>query len=274
MGICGIYQIQNIINQKRYIGSSVNVMKRTRTHRYYLNMGKSPNIHLQAAWLKYGKYNFTFSCVEKTEKENLIQKENFWIDKFCTRDRINGYNAMIAARNFPRRKNFHVSEETKKKQSIAMKKRVANGFSPMLGKHHSEETKRKLRIANKGHVSWVKGKHLTNDHKQKLRILHLGVPLSAIHKQKLRYAHLGKHHTKEHTEKIRQALKGRKRPPYSEEWKQNMSIARKGKPAWNKGKVGCFSQETREKMRLSHLGKNRGQSNPNSKINRIKRGIL
>lgn len=48
----------------------------------------------------------------------------------------------------------------------------------------------------------------------------------------------------------------KKRPPFSEEWKRNMSLARKGKIPWNKGKRGLqkHSEETRKKMSLAHKG--------------------
>lgn len=63
-------------------------------------------------------------------------------------------------------------------------------------------------------------------------------------------------HTAETKRKISTALKGKSK---SNQHIKNMSKSLKGKPAWNKGKTGVqtHSDETKEKMRLSHLGKKR-----------------
>lgn len=42
---------------------------------------------------------------------------------------------------------------------------------------------------------------------------------------------------------------------FSPEVIEKMSKSLLGKPAWNKGKKGCFSEETREKMRSAKIGK-------------------
>lgn len=42
--------------------------------------------------------------------------------------------------------------------------------------------------------------------------------------------------------------KGKKRKPFSDEWKRKISEAKKGTPAWNKGKTGIYSEETRKKI--------------------------
>ena len=47
--------------------------------------------------------------------------------------------------------------------------------------------------------------------------------------------------------------KGKKREPFSKEWKRKLSEAHKGKSAWNKGKH--HSEETRKRMVESHKGK-------------------
>ena len=55
---CGIYRILNTINNKFYIGSSVNLRKRLYEHRRLLRLGKHENYHLQNAFTKYGEENF------------------------------------------------------------------------------------------------------------------------------------------------------------------------------------------------------------------------
>lgn len=43
--------------------------------------------------------------------------------------------------------------------------------------------------------------------------------------------------------------KGKKRPPFSQEWKNKISEGQKGRIPWNKNKKGIYSEEYREKIR-------------------------
>lgn len=47
----------------------------------------------------------------------------------------------------------------------------------------------------------------------------------------------------------------RKRPPRSKEWSEKISLAKKGKATWNKGKSGILSKETLEKMSVAQKGR-------------------
>jgi group I intron endonuclease len=55
---CGLYQIVNLIDGKRYIGSSCELKKRLKTHIKQLNSNKHHCIHLQRAYNKYGQKEF------------------------------------------------------------------------------------------------------------------------------------------------------------------------------------------------------------------------
>lgn len=81
--IMGVYCIQNAINNKRYIGSSVNVLVRLEKHRSLLRSNKHENLYLQNAWNKYGEDNFICYLLEAYDtdvKEYLTKKEQSWID--------------------------------------------------------------------------------------------------------------------------------------------------------------------------------------------------
>jgi len=58
VGSAGVYQIRNLQNDKRYIGSSVNLNKRWREHRSALNNNNHWNRHLQRSWNRHGSENF------------------------------------------------------------------------------------------------------------------------------------------------------------------------------------------------------------------------
>ena len=98
--MCGIYCIRNIINQKVYIGKSVNIRQRIWNHISNLNSKnkKSENQHLINAWWKYGKDNFEYFVLEIIDKnqeniENIFKdKELFWMDYYNSYNRDKGYN--------------------------------------------------------------------------------------------------------------------------------------------------------------------------------------
>lgn len=76
----GIYKIINIVNNKFYVGSAVDLKRRKTRHFSELRNGKHNNHHLQAAWQKYGKQAFIFVVVEELPAEaDLLAAENVWL---------------------------------------------------------------------------------------------------------------------------------------------------------------------------------------------------
>lgn len=96
--IIGIYKIENLINNKIYIGQSVDIRERLYKHIWNSISSKDSryNSPLYSAIRKYGKENFDFSILEILDiekdksKERLNEREIYFIDKFNSyRD---GYN--------------------------------------------------------------------------------------------------------------------------------------------------------------------------------------
>lgn len=84
----GIYCIKNNINQKSYVGKSINIESRWQQHIYSSKNGSQYPIH--RALQKYGANNFSFSVLEECEISELDDKEIEWISKLNTYN--NGYN--------------------------------------------------------------------------------------------------------------------------------------------------------------------------------------
>ena len=89
----GVYKITNTIDNKIYVGSSVNIDKRFNTHKNDLSNNTHHNSKLQRAWNKYGEDNFKFeiTClvddiviariVEQNLINDLVKNESYNLSK-------------------------------------------------------------------------------------------------------------------------------------------------------------------------------------------------
>ena len=103
----GVYQIFNQYTNKRYIGSSINIERRLKEHRYGLKTNRHHNIHLQNAWNKYQEF-LVFEPLEYCNADNILKLEQEWIDYYKAYDRQFGYNIDRYADHT----NNHLSEES------------------------------------------------------------------------------------------------------------------------------------------------------------------
>lgn len=78
----GIYKITNIENQMCYIGQSVDLKERLKTHiKAGLGIGGSNNA-LYTSMRKNRVENFTYEILEYCERSALNEREKFWIDYY------------------------------------------------------------------------------------------------------------------------------------------------------------------------------------------------
>ena len=112
----GIYAIKNIVNEKMYIGQSINIEMRHKRHKSLLKNNKHFNRHLQNSYNKYGKEKFEYLVLEKCNKDELSTKEEELFLKY---------------KNSIYNKNLEVNVEYK-------------------GKKHPDEIKEKMRLAKLG----------------------------------------------------------------------------------------------------------------------------
>lgn len=166
----GIYKITNIINNKIYIGSSVNIKRRKKYHLAELKNNKHGNIHLQRAFNKYGENVFKFDTIEYCTKDNLRKKEQCYINKLNPE-----YNILkIVGSSYGRT----INEELRQKLRDNM---INNKYA--LGYKHTEETKEKLSISHLGMQNSLGHKH-TKMTLDKMRNAKLGKKQSLAHKEK------------------------------------------------------------------------------------------
>jgi len=188
----GIYQVENQVNRKRYIGSALDLVRRWREHRRDLSRGTHHNRHLQRAWDKYGGEAFEFSVLEEVkDPDRLLLREQHFLDTLSPE-----YNILpIAGSNLgwvraPR------SEETRRKISEALK----GERHPNYGKPCSEETRRK--ISNS-----LRGRSHSEERRRRESEAHRGKTHSTGTRREMSESRRGKTHSVETRRKISESHK-------------------------------------------------------------------
>lgn len=151
----GIYCIRNQKNNNLYIGSSINITKRWNSHLCELRKNIHHCNYLQRSFNKYGESTFIFNIIEECSIEELLIREQYFIDLLNPR-----YNICKIAGNSIGIKR---SNETKLKLSSSHKGQKAwNKGIPA-----TEEQKRNASILRKGKISGVKDKKWSEEAKKK-----------------------------------------------------------------------------------------------------------
>ena len=76
----GIYIIRNIVNNKVYIGQSIDIERRWKEHkRKYQYENERKNSYLYNAIYKYGIESFSFDILEECDKDKLNEREIYYI---------------------------------------------------------------------------------------------------------------------------------------------------------------------------------------------------
>ena len=169
---CGVYKISSLADDKIYIGSSSNIDLRKNNHFVKLRIGTHTNKILQNFFNKYGEEKLKFEVIEFCEEENLLKREQYYLDLLKPKFNI----LKIAGRST----GYKHTEETKSKNSsahIGNKSRLGKINSEetkdkikksLTGKNHTEETKKLMSLSHKGNKSNT-GRFLTDEHKENIR---------------------------------------------------------------------------------------------------------
>lgn len=135
-----IYRWVNRINSNTYVGSGLNLSKRIGD--YYKESELIRNTRpIQAALLKYGFENFNLEILEYCDPDNLIQREQHYLDLLSPE-----YNILTKAYSLQGYK--HTAENIEKFKLKKISDEHKNLLSLIhTGKEVSQETKDKLAIA-------------------------------------------------------------------------------------------------------------------------------
>lgn len=116
----GIYLIENIINNKKYVGQSKNIYARWSGHRCD---SKVRDLPLYNAMRKYGLENFKFSILEECEINELADREDYWIAYYNSYV-PNGYNINQA--------ETHWTNRTVPQRVLDIMEEIENGTDKLI----------------------------------------------------------------------------------------------------------------------------------------------
>ncbi len=228
-----VYVIHNNLSGKRYVGKTINVRTRWKSHRQDSRRAQ-PLSCIGRALKKYGLTNFTFTILEICETEEAAyDRERYWIAFYASDQKEFGYNLESGGHG-----GKVVSNDTRAKLSAASKgrpkpphviaalhsleSRAAAGRA-LRGRTHTTETRLKIAGAHQGRSKSAEAVRKSADG-------HRGRNLSSEHRLKLSQAGKGRPKTTEHREKIGASQRGQKRGPLSAEHREKVSLALKGRP--------------------------------------------
>jgi group I intron endonuclease len=194
----GIYLIRNTVNGKVYIGQTRCLETRWRIHRNQLLGNKHFNKHLQASWNKYNGA-FEFEIVLYCSRQELNEMEIALIEL------SESFNAKIGFNKTKGGEHFELTEEGKR--NIGNSKRgipLSEEHKAKIGRFHkgkvvSEDTRKKLSASGLGRVGANLGKCLSEETKRKMAEAKLGKkrpPFTEEHKQKISMKMLGRKYPK------------------------------------------------------------------------------
>jgi len=160
-----IYKIRNLVNDKFYVGSTVDARVRFQAHRRKLRAGKHQSPHMQAAWDKYGEECFIFEVVEHVgTPELLLSAEQVWLDEHVGNPYCYNWATDASA---PMRGKKHTKEALEKTALNRTPPRGENHYR--YGKEVSDEIKKKIGDTQRG-VKKPEGRRVSPEGIIKLKV--------------------------------------------------------------------------------------------------------
>ena len=219
----GIYEIVNLVNGKRYIGSSVDLRRRENQHFANLERGTHHNKILQAAWRKYGSESFRFSVIEYCCPDLLIDAEQSALDRFKPEYNLAPNAGNLLGFKFPEDALLKIRGRKRSPESIA------KGASAHRGMKRAPAARENMARAARGR----KRRERSQDHRENLSKALKGKSKSPEHMARFQEGRRRQVFTSERRAAVSISLKlayklglrSRERPP---EYREKIAASLKG----------------------------------------------
>jgi group I intron endonuclease len=192
-----IYKITNNINNKIYVGKTEKTLEeRWKKHLFCVN--HHINRYLYDAINCYGINNFSIEKIDETEdNEELNEKEKYWIKKYNSTKKENGYNMQDGGIGG--------------KQPEEIIKKIADKKRGVSWGHHSDIAKKNIGLAHIGGNNSSKRPEVREKIRNTLLKKHLlgELKINIPNLKGENHPMFGKHHTKEARIKISKAREGK-----------------------------------------------------------------
>ena len=177
-----IYRITSKKTKKIYIGSATNLTKRKRFHLWQLKKQVHPNRHLQSHYKKYGEKDLIFDILEYVNINELIIKEQFYLDLYTPDFNICKFaNSTLGVPCSEEKKEILRKIHTGRKATPAAIE--ANRLGQLKRLPPTLETRLKLSLNNKGKIRTKEQKHnyiLVQNGRKKVLCVTTGVEYLSI----------------------------------------------------------------------------------------------
>jgi group I intron endonuclease len=239
----GVYALVNLVDGKLYVGSSIDLKKRSHDHLYLLRRNQHPSAYLQYAFNKHGEMAFEMRILQEVASDDdLNSAEQYWMDDLRCYDRRYGYNIDVSAdrtivspetgaKIAAALRGRTISDEHRAKLRQALKGRSLSeeARNNMRGRTHTAETRAKIAAAGKG-------RSLSKETRAKISATLKGRTLSQEARVRMSEAHKGRILSEQARAKVIHALTGR---PVSLETRARISATRRANP---------LSEESRQRI--------------------------